>query len=164
MAGSMGRNAFAFRIDYAKAIADDERQIAHLGSPAMVALAPMTRRLVELVPDSRVEMWDIFSWLTMVPDQRARVMACLGLTEDDACAWSVHRDWYAPDPARPPLVDVSGWDIADVRAAVARGKEVEARFNSDAFPLYSEERRVELFRLARASLARHRRNQKKYAL
>jgi hypothetical protein len=156
-------NPFAFAIDYDRSIAQDQREIAHYDSDALKRLTPMMPRLQEVCEANGYPLsaCDLYAWITSIPEQRAEVMAIVGLTEADMTDWTVLHEWI-PDPARKPTVDTSSWAWADVLAARDRGQAIEARFGRDAFPLEPEERRVKLLARAKANLARHKRHQAKF--
>lgn len=150
-------NPWSRKIDYVAAIADDEREIARLSDPVFIALiASMTDgELAALKNGYRVDAF----WLLAdekLGVERARIMGLSG-TEVAQAFVSSEGDVEALDAAaarHDPSVRFEAGER--YRNGVALADKLHEMV------LCTEEQRVAGLKRAKASLARHRRNQAKY--
>lgn len=154
---------FAFKIDYAASIAQDEALIALYSSPVAIAIA------AEYCAEDEVRAlahggglcdgpWFLFGDPARL---RAR-MAAAGLSVEDVATYAHRGDGFATGDAEidarvAALRGLTGRPAWDAEKA---GDEMWVRISE--LPVGPEERRVRLLRKAKASLARHKRNAAKY--
>lgn len=157
MAGK-GRSDFGFKINYDRAIADDERMIAKLTDPALIAASDTMTDAEWTTYDGHNV--DVIWWAAMDPSRTAERLAIVGLTLKDAhdmlfATYNLDRD--AP-------IFVAAYGALDVNAASYRnGQDVAKRFEEFHFDLHRPEKRAEHLKAYKARLARHRRNKAKHA-
>lgn len=152
-------NPWAFKIDYARAIAQDEAEIAMLDG--------VTRQLAATLSETEVNwfcqgfLFDGWRLLIGSPERREERMRILGVSDAEFEA--------ACFVGEPDGVGLDGWNEEELKtraragaAAVDRpgtyklGEEVIRRL--EVVRILPESHRVSALRKARASLARHRRN------
>lgn len=147
-------NPWSHKIDYVKAIAEDEREIALYSSPAVkVFAASFTAEELHWWKEGRCPRENPY-WLLLhgSAEKRPERLAVLGITEFDlACAALYMGDDF---PVELGCRCVSGGP--DFR----RGKEVAKLLEN--IPVLTEEVRLMFLKQSKASLARHKRNQIKY--
>lgn len=144
-------NPWSHKIDYTKAIAEDEREIALYESPGVRCFSE-TLTIVETVRHEQSVYCNAYHLLVCSNSYRVDRLRALGLTEVDlACAAFYNGDDYPLDLG---CRCVSGG--SDFR----RGKEVSDKLSE--IPVLTEKTRKRLLKLSKASLARHKRNQAKY--
>lgn len=131
---------FAYRIDYASAIAEDERTIAHLTDPLTIAAAAMLAIAAPRFP--HFNAWSVYSLVTTNPANAA----AFGLAADDVRAWRVFSGDGIAAEIQP----------GDHR----RGAELDAKWAT--FTVYTDLERADALKKARTALARHRRNATKW--
>ena len=147
-------NPWSHKIDYAKAIAEDEREIALYDSPAVKTIAASLdadelRWLKEGVCPQDNPYWLL---LNGSDEKRTERLTVFGLTEVDlACAAFYNGDSF---PVEIACRCVSGGP--DFR----RGREVVELLKD--IPVLTEQNRLRFLKQSKASLARHKRNQIKY--
>jgi hypothetical protein len=148
-------NAFAYKIDYDASIAEDEKQIAALTNPVLVAAARFVDAAIARFPDSTSAQWSVLDLVIFDAEGQAERAAVFGLTLDDVRAWRV---W----------MEGSGHNFGDFGATlgpeqpgdVRRGIAVADRW--DGFYLCTEAERVAALKVHKTRLARHRRNKAKF--
>jgi hypothetical protein len=147
-------SSFAYKIDYDKAIAEDEMEIARLTDPRLVAVT------AELLPHEHAlghGAVEVFAFVVGSPERRAIRAAIFKLTDADLCAVAM---WYDILDAIDDPMFVAGSSFATTAAALDRGKALAARL--DGFHFMTEPERRKALSKARASLARHKRNREKH--
>lgn len=154
-----GRSGFGFKIDYDRAIADDERMIAKLTDPALIAAsATMTDAEWVTYEEHRV---DVIWWAALDPARTAERLAIVGLTlkeAHDLLFATYNDDVNADDMLR------AAFGAVDVNAASYRnGEDLGKRFEEFHRDLHRPAKRAEHLKAYKARLARHRRNKAKYA-
>lgn len=140
---------WGYAIDYDKEIAEDERLIAQLTDPLTVLVSQeLLPRALKAYPGSIASEWTLYQLLAHPVEGRVERAALFGLSMDDLRALSVYENddafGEASKPGDYPRGEVLGKQWAD-------------------FPVYTEDQRAEALRVARAALARHRRNKAKSA-
>lgn len=157
----MSRNPFAFKIDYAAAMREDERWIAVYSSrEQQVIAADLDARELDAMADGyRV---DVVDWLLYEPKFQTR-LAAFGLTEEQAremaATYFMHslgHDLGDMNWIKPWIGNL--WDLPT--GWIHRGEALLKRF-CDIQPM-TEEKRAAAEQHARRSLARHKRNAAKF--
>jgi hypothetical protein len=153
---------WAFKIDYATAIAEDEARIALYSSPmAVVISAALRSDEAERAAAARFPLaglWFIFGDLALLRER----MAIAGVSVDDLASYLAPRDAWA-----------SGDAEIEARVAAIRLLPWPASYESEKagdvawtricdLPVVFEAKRLEIVRKAKASLARHKRNAAKW--
>lgn len=157
------RSPWAFKIDYDRSIAEDEREIAALSNPVAIAVS------ADLTPEEQEAcfgggfQWDLAHFVLRVWGDREhadRRLAMLGLSRQDLADYVYDTVSDMEDFA--PLME--GYDVHAMweRGAHARGREIAKRFEGLHWYIMPPEKRADCVKKAKASLARHRRNQAKY--
>jgi hypothetical protein len=142
---------WGFKIDYARDIREDEAHIAHLTNPMCILISR------ELLPEAQAQYpeytgWCVYEILVREPKTMEARAARFDLTLGCIRAWALFLD---EDLVWSKLGDLQKGDYA-------RGEALEARLGRNAFEVLSEQDRRQALAKARASLARHKRNQEKY--
>lgn len=144
-----GRSGFGYAIDYAKAIAEDERVIAYLSSPGAALIGPVAdAHLAEYGSPAR-------SILDLCYVDRT-LGAKLGISDAALRGMAAWADWQEePWGAGEP---------GDYPAAFAAWKteSVEPGVPWERFDPVGEGQRIAWLKRAKASLARHKRNREKF--
>lgn len=159
-------NPWAHKIDYDRSIADDEREIAALSDPVAIAVS------ADLTPEEQSAYfgggfhWDVADFVLSAwgnPEHAERRLAMLGLSRQDIADYVFHA---VNDPhsrnALAPLMEGYDYAAAVTRGAGARGREIAKRFDGFHWYITTPAKRAERIKKAKASLARHKRNQAKF--
>ncbi len=144
------RSGWGFKIDYVAAIADDDRRIAFATSSLEHGL--YRRSIPYLNGDGTLEIQELWQLALHFPD----VSSALGLSDQDVADLSafLEYDIWALRPELP--AEQVG------RVGYERGKELFKQVGTSAW-LYKDETEAKAeLRRAKASRARHIRNQEKY--
>lgn len=142
-------NPWAFKIDYDKSIAEDERVIDAYGSVAAAA-ASMSLTQDELIWLDESGAYDAVGFLFAYEDTFAARLTMLGVTEAEAFDLATFRE-----VEDIPWVFVWLGDYM-TPGCYLRGKAIDKRL--ELIPVVPEARRLDILKRARAALSRHRRN------
>jgi len=131
---------WAYAIDYAVAIREDEAEIARLSDPRLAAV------LAEMGADERSYFnhgaGDVYRFVTWRPERREARAAIFGLSEQDIRGLAAVTDSDPPFPTTP-----ADWK---------HGKTLVPAFEGFSFPSSAERVKADLRRV-KARLATHRR-------
>jgi hypothetical protein len=148
-------SSFAYPIDYAASIAVDERALAQLTDPRLIAAAPHLDREIAEHPELASHRWCIWTLCVIRPETRAERMALFGLTEDDLRAMAYAREYCSgmtiDEPSLTAEIQPGDWQ---------RGRALWAKW--EKLDLMTETERRTKVKLHKARLARHKRNQERY--
>lgn len=151
------RSGFGYKIDYDRAIANDERMVARLTDPTLIAASATMTEAEWAIYETR--HMDVVWWASMDPARTDERLAILGLTRDDArdMCLAIYNDGWDD-----PLFAASLGRIDPSAGNYRNGMDLAERFKDFYNDLDRPAKRAECLRAAKTSLARHRRNKAKY--
>ncbi len=147
------QRGWGYKIDYAKAIREDEARIAHLESPMCVRAARELLLEASLAYPTWTS-WDVYGLITYKLSSIAERAAIFGLTLEDVRAWA-----FVANEERGIIWSVLG---DEQKGDYARGQAIDDRLGCHAFDVLSEKDRRAALSKARGALARHKRNAEKF--
>lgn len=146
--------SFVYKIDYDASIAADEKALASVTDPRLIAAAPQFERELAEHPEWANYGFCVWTFCIIRPEARAERMALFELTEDDLRAMAHVRDYRdrvtVDDPSLTAEIQPGDWQ---------RGRALWAKW--EEFHFMTERQRLAEVKLHKTRLARHRRNREK---